>query len=336
MTVYSVSLVYTQANPFALPCVIRYNKSKRKLFHVKHSVSLFEVTNHDKCRTPGFSSGKVRLSLLLRSYIGGLVLAKIIAIANQKGGVGKTTTTVNLSAALALAGCRVLMVDIDPQGNATSGVGVDKRDVEPGQSAYGLLVGEHPVADMVRPTMLDKLFLLPSSIQLAGAEVELVNVMNRENALKRRLAEVVEDYDFVLIDCPPSLGLITINALTAAHATLIPIQCEFYALEGLSQLISTIQLVKRYLNPDLGIEGVALTMYDGRTNLSEQVVADVRAHFKEKVYNTIIPRNVRLGEAPSHGLPIMLYDSKCLGAVTYQELAQEVLQRNREPGRMQA
>lgn len=249
-------------------------------------------------------------------------MGKIIAIANQKGGVGKTTTAVNLGACLADLGKRVLVVDIDPQGNTTSGLGIDKKTV--GKCVYDVLIGGLPVSEVLQPTRLPTLHVAPSTLDLAGAEIELVSVIAREHRLKKALSEVKPQFDFILIDCPPSLGLLTINALTAADSLLIPIQCEFYALEGLGQLMNTVFLVQANLNPGLKIEGVVLTMFDGRTNLSIQVVEEVKRYFRNKVYRTIIPRNVRLSEAPSHGKPIIIYDPKSKGAEVYTELAKEV------------
>ena len=251
------------------------------------------------------------------------VLVKVIAIANQKGGVGKTTTAVNLSTCLAALGKKVLLVDIDPQGNSTSGLGVNKSSIK--RCIYDALVNDQPVESIVLPTQVDNLWLLPATIQLAGAEIELVSIMSRETKVKRALDKAKYNYDFVLIDCPPSLGLLTINSLTAANSVLVPIQCEFYALEGLTQLMNTIQLVQKNLNPALTLEGVVLTMFDARTNLSIQVVDEVKSHFRNKVYQTIIPRNVRLSEAPSHGQPVFIYDSKSRGAEVYFDLAREVI-----------
>ncbi|QZA33017.1 AAA family ATPase [Hydrogenibacillus sp. N12] len=250
-------------------------------------------------------------------------MGKIIAIANQKGGVGKTTTAVNLGAALAVLGKRVLLVDMDPQGNTTSGIGVSKADVV--YDVYDLLINDVPAASVVRPTNVPNLDLLPSTIQLAGAEIELVPTLSREVRLRRALEPIRSAYDFILIDCPPSLGLLTINALTAADSVLIPIQAEYYALEGLSQLLNTIRLVQKHLNGALTIEGVLLTMYDARTNLSLQVAEEVKKYFKDKVYRAIIPRNVRLSEAPSYGQAVVTYDPKSRGADLYMELAREVL-----------
>ncbi|HOA34646.1 MAG TPA: AAA family ATPase [Bacillota bacterium] len=249
-------------------------------------------------------------------------MARIIAIANQKGGVGKTTTAVNLSAALARLGEKVLLLDIDPQGNATSGIGLSKKEIK--ACIYDALINGLPLERIVLPSRWENLFVVPATIQLAGAEVELVLTISREVKLKEALAPIKDNFSIILIDCPPSLGLLTINALTAASGVIIPIQCEYYALEGLGQLMNTITLVRRNLNEELQIEGVLLTMYDSRTNLSEQVVEEVREYFKEKVYRTIVPRNVRLSEAPSHGLHILEYDPRSRGAEVYISLAEEV------------
>lgn len=250
-------------------------------------------------------------------------MVKVIAIANQKGGVGKTTTSVNLSACLAALGKKVLLVDIDPQGNSTSGLGVNKSTIK--RCVYDALVNDVPIESLTIQTEVPNLSLLPATIQLAGAEIELVSIMSRETKVKRALDKIKYSYDFILIDCPPSLGLLTINSLTAANSVLVPIQCEFYALEGLTQLMNTIQLVQKNLNPSLTLEGVVLTMFDARTNLSIQVVDEVKNHFRNKVYQTIIPRNVRLSEAPSHGQPVMIYDPKSKGAEVYFDLAKEVI-----------
>ncbi|NLX76080.1 MAG: ParA family protein [Clostridiaceae bacterium] len=251
-------------------------------------------------------------------------MSKIIAIANQKGGVGKTTTAVNLSSCLAVKGKKVLIIDIDPQGNTTSGLGVDKAKIR--RSIYDVIINEVPIEETFVKTMIDNLTLSPSNIQLAGAEVELVSVISRETRLKHALEDIKDKFHFIIIDCPPSLGLITVNALTAANTILVPIQCEYYALEGLSQLMNTVKIVQKHLNPGLQVEGVVLTMFDARTNLSIQVVDEVKKYFGNKVYRTIIPRNVRLSEAPSYGLPIILYDSKSKGAECYMDLADEVIE----------
>lgn len=250
-------------------------------------------------------------------------MVKIIAVANQKGGVGKTTTSVNLSACLATLDKKVLLIDIDPQGNATSGFGIDKMKIK--RSTYDVLVDHVDIVDAILSTQIENLTILPATIQLAGAEIELVSIMSRETKLKRAIEAVKYEYDYILIDCPPSLGLLTINSLTAANSVLVPIQCEFYALEGLSQLMNTIGLVQKNLNPILELEGVLLTMFDARTNLSLQVVDEVKSHFRQRVYQTIIPRNVRLSEAPSHGQPVIKYDPRSKGAEVYFELAKEVI-----------
>lgn len=247
----------------------------------------------------------------------------MIALANQKGGVGKTTSSVNLSSSLAFLGKKVLLIDIDPQGNASSGVGVNKGEIE--HCIYDVLVDDVAIQDVLQKTDLDNLNVIPATIQLAGAEVELVPAISREIRLKKAIDSIRDDYDYVIIDCPPSLGLLTLNALTAADSVLIPVQCEYYALEGLSQLLNTIRIVQKHLNEDLQIEGVLLTMLDARTNLGIQVIEEVKKYFQNKVFNTIIPRNVRLSEAPSHGKPILLYDAKSKGAEVYLELAKEVV-----------
>lgn len=250
-------------------------------------------------------------------------MAKIIAVANQKGGVGKTTTSVNLSACLAMEGKKTLLVDIDPQGNSTSGLGIEKEKLE--KCIYNVLIDGITILEVRKNTEIKGLDIIPATIQLAGAEIEMVGRLSREYILRKSLVPVNEIYDYIIIDCPPSLGLLTINALTAANSLLIPIQCEYYALEGLGQLLNTFQLVKENLNPHLEIEGVLLTMFDARTNLSIQVVDEVKRYFKNKVYKSIIPRNVRLSEAPSHGKPAVIYASRSKGAELYRDLAKEVI-----------
>lgn len=252
-------------------------------------------------------------------------MGKIISVANQKGGVGKTTTTVNLGTILAKKGKKVLLIDADPQGNATSGLGVEK-DVE--KSVYDILVNDTEVEEVCEDTMIKNLKVCPSNINLAGAEVELVSMMSREQRLKEKLMKVKDEFDFILIDCPPSLGLVTLNAFTASDSVLIPVQCEYFALEGLGQLLNTINLVKKHLNKSLYIEGALLTMYDIRTNLSNQVVKEVKKYFDNKVYKTVIPRNVKLSEAPSYGMPITLYDPKSKGAKSYDKFTKEFLKIN--------
>ena len=255
-------------------------------------------------------------------------MQKIISIFNQKGGVGKSTTTINLGAALGQKGKNILIVDIDPQGNTTSGLGVEKRQLK--ASVYDILINEYNINNIIVETSAENVFLVPSNVELAGAEVELIGMESRELKLKRALENVSDKFDIILIDCPPSLGILSINALTASNSVLIPIQCEYYALEGVSQLVETIKLVKKSLNPDLEIEGVILSMFDGRTNLSIQVVDEVKKYFQGKVYTTIIPRNVRLAEAPSHGIPIIDYDPKSKGAEAYMDLAEEFLELSEE------
>ena len=252
-------------------------------------------------------------------------MGKVISVANQKGGVGKTTTTVTLCAILAKKGKKVLLIDADPQGNATSGLGVTK-EVE--LSLYDVLVGETPIEDTIQQTNIKNLKVCPSNINLAGAEVELVSMMSREQRLKEKLESAREKFDFIIIDCPPSLGLITLNSFTASDSILIPVQCEYYALEGLGQLINTINLVKKHLNKSLVLEGALLTMYDARTNLSNQVVKEVKRYFNDKVYKTVIPRNVRLSEAPSYGMPITLFDPHSKGAKSYEKFAKEFIKSN--------
>lgn len=255
-------------------------------------------------------------------------MSRIIAIANQKGGVGKTTTSINLSACLAEQGKKVLVVDIDPQGNATSGLGIDKNALE--NTVYELFIEECNLEDCIQEEALEHLDVLPSNVNLSGAEIDLIGIDGREYILKNLLTDIKDNYDFVIIDCPPSLNILTVNAMVTADTVLVPIQCEYYALEGLSQLIHTINLVKKRLNPELEMEGVVFTMYDARTNLSLEVVENVKRNLKQNVYKTIIPRNIRLAEAPSHGLPINLYDSKSVGAESYRMLALEVIHRGDE------
>ena len=256
-----------------------------------------------------------------RDYMG-----RIIAIANQKGGVGKTTTSINLSAALAEKGKKVLVIDTDPQGNTTSGLGVDKNDLE--DTIYELILGECSIHDCILKNVINNVSVLPANVNLAAAEIELIGVEKKEFILKGEVDYVKDQYDYIIIDCPPSLNALTINALTTADSVLVPIQCEYYALEGLSQLIHTVNLVKERLNPELDMEGVVFTMYDSRTNLSMQVVENVKNHLNQNVYNTVIPRNIRLAEAPSYGQPITIYDPKSAGAEAYMKLADEVIKHN--------
>ena len=274
---------------------------KKKMFHVKHCIINIRKENN---------------------------MGRIIAIANQKGGVGKTTTSINLSACLAETGKKVLTIDIDPQGNTTSGLGIDKNSIE--NTIYELILGESEIEDVIIPTEFENLSIIASNVNLAAAEIELIGINEKEYILKRAVEKVKDQYDFVIIDCPPSLNMLTINAMTTADTVLVPIQCEYYALEGLSQLIHTIDLVKERLNPDLEMEGVVFTMYDARTNLSLQVVENVKSNLHQTIYKTIIPRNIRLAEAPSHGLPINVYDSKSTGAESYRLLAEEVIHRGEE------
>ncbi len=253
-------------------------------------------------------------------------MGRIIAIANQKGGVGKTTTSINLSAALAAKGKKVLVMDTDPQGNTTSGYGIDKNNLD--NTIYELILGECSIRDCIIANVIENVSVIPSNVNLAAAEIELIGINRKEYILKDEVDYIKEDYDFIIIDCPPSLNMLTINSMTTANSVLVPIQCEYYALEGLSQLIHTINLVKERLNPDLEMEGVVFTMYDSRTNLSMQVVENVKQNLKQRVYDTLIPRNIRLAEAPSYGKPISLYDAKSAGAEAYMHLADEILKSN--------
>lgn len=253
-------------------------------------------------------------------------MAKTIAIVNQKGGVGKTTTAVNLAAAMGLQKQKVLMVDIDPQGNCTSGFGIEKQNLE--VSSYDILIDQEPAKNAILTTKFRNVDLLPASMDLAGAELELVDIPERQTRLKKALADVKENYDYILLDCPPSLGLITLNALTASDTFLVPIQCEYYALEGLSQLLNTVKTIKRLYNPSIDLEGVVLTMFDNRLNLTQQVVAEVKKYFPNKVFETAIPRNVRLSEAPSFGMPVLYYDRGSRGSMAYIALARELIKKN--------
>jgi len=263
--------------------------------------------------------------IIIRCKKEGITLGRIIAIANQKGGVGKTTTAVNVSTILAKKNKKVMLIDADPQGNASSGLGLEK-EVE--NSLYDVLINDVKIQQTLQDTCIKTLKVCPSNMNLAGAEVELVSQMSREQRLKEKVDEIKDEYDYIIIDCPPSLGLITLNAFTAADSVLIPVQCEYYALEGLGQLLNTINLVKKHLNKSLEIEGAVLTMYDIRTNLSNQVVKEVKRYFEDKVYKTVIPRNIKLSEAPSFGMPITLYDAKSKGARAYEKLAREIIKND--------
>lgn len=286
-----------------------------KQIYLQHSIYCFERACLIKM------SGYYMLGFTREEKMG-----RIIAIANQKGGVGKTTTSINLSACIAAKGKKVLVIDIDPQGNTTSGYGIEKNDLE--NTIYELILGDCSVEDCILKEVLPNISILPSNVNLAAAEIELIGVEKKEFILKNEVDWVKDRYDFIIIDCPPSLSLLTVNAMTTADSVLVPIQCEYYALEGLSQLIHTVNLVKERLNPDLDMDGVVFTMYDSRTNLSSQVVDNVKSHLSQKVYNTLIPRNIRLAEAPSYGKPINLYDPKSAGSESYMSLADEVIKNN--------
>lgn len=263
-------------------------------------------------------------------YLSGDILAKIIAVANQKGGVGKTTSAVNIAAALGFNKKKTLLIDVDPQGNATSGVGIDKRAVK--HTTYDLLVSDTKAQEIIIQTPFDNLYVMPSGIDLAAAELEIMDFENRSYRMKQAIVSIKSEFDYIVIDCPPSLGLITTNALTASDTILVPIQCEYYALEGLSQLMNTVRRVKRQTNPHIDIEGVLLTMYDGRLNLTQQVVTEVKRFFPKKVFSTVIPRGVRLSEAPSFGMPVIYYDKSCKGAHAYLDLVDEILKKERQYG----
>lgn len=282
------------------------------MFHVKHHLNLWQKNNRSD----------IMMNTNIRKEIR---MGRVIAIANQKGGVGKTTTTINLSACLAEQNKKVLVIDIDPQGNTTSGLGIDKNEIE--NTVYELMLNECTIQESIVKTEFENLSIIPANVSLTGAEIELLGIQNKEYILKKAVSEISENYDYIVIDCPPSLNMLTLNAMTTASTVLVPIQCEYYALEGLSQLIHTIKLVQERLNPSLEMEGIVFTMYDARTNLSLQVVENVKANLSTNIYKTIIPRNIRLAESPSHGLPINIYDSKSTGAESYRLLAQEVIER---------
>jgi chromosome partitioning protein len=281
-----------------------------------------EISLEEEAEVVDLTAAEISESATSGTEPAGMTLPRIISVANQKGGVGKTTTAVNLGAALAELGFRILVIDLDPQGNATTGMGISHRNVE--GSVYDVIMNDAPIDDCVEPTSVRNLFVVPATIDLAGAEIELVPAFSRELKLRRALAQVRDDYDFTLIDCPPSLGLLTVNGLAASDDVVVPIQCEYYALEGLGQLLRNVSLVKTNLNPSLELRGIVLTMYDARTKLAEQVEKEVRAHFGDKVYRTVVPRTVRISEAPSFGQPVTVFDGTSRGAVAYRELAKEV------------